>query len=251
MWMKDLETGRESNLTASPEDEATPIISADGSKVAYIATRDIYVVPASGGMARTVCEGCGGALSHWSRSGERLIFYGPAPPEIGFRFQIAMLTLSSSEVTGLAGDERPLADPRFSPDGNWFAFHTLDLARDRRQVFILPVRTADLPIKRDEWIAVTDGSGSDGRVAWSPDGNLLYFLSDRDDFRCVWAQRLDPETKKPVGSAFGVYHAHRRRRSMMNVNPGVIGLSVARDKLAISMREITGNIWMMEPASEK
>ena len=253
LWMKDIETGRESNLTASPEDEGRPIISADGSKVAYRGgpARDIYVVPASGGMARNVCEGCGGALSHWSRSGERLILFGRAPPETGFRRQVAMLTLSSSEVTGLAVDELPLADPRFSPDGNWFAFHTLSAARDRRQVFIAPVRTADLPIKRDEWIAVTDGSGSDGRVAWSPDGNLLYFLSDRDGFRCIWAQSLDPEAKKPVGSAFGVYHAHQRRRSMMNVNPGAISLSVARDKLAISMREITGNIWMMEPASEK
>ena len=202
-------------------------------------------------MARNVCEGCGGAQLHWSKSGERLIFHGAAPPETGFRFQIAMLTLSSSEVTGLAGDELPLPDPRFSPDGNWFAFHTLSSARDRRQIFIAPVRTADLPIERNERIAVTDGSGSDGRVDWSPDGNLLYFLSDRDGFRCIWAQGLNPETKKPVGSAFGVYHAHQRRRSMMNVNPGVIGLSVARDKLAVSMREITGNIWMMEPASEK
>ena len=252
VWMKDVETGRESNLTASPEDERTAIISADGSKVAYrIATTDIYVVPASGGMARNVCEGCGGALSHWSRSGERLIFYRRAPPETGFSNLIAVLTFSSSEVTGLAGAEQFLADPRFSPDGNWFAFHASNIARARRQIFIAPVRATDLPIKRNEWIAVTDGSGSDSRAAWSPDGNLLYFLSERDGSRCVWAQRLDPKTKKPVGSAFGVYHAHQRRRSMMNVNLETIGLSVARDKIAITMREITGNIWMMEPASEK
>ena len=38
---------------------------------------------------------------------------------------------------------------------------------------------------------------------------------------------------------------------MMNVNIGAIGLSVARDKIAISMREITGNIRMMESASEE
>ena len=34
---------------------------------------------------------------------------------------------------------------------------------------------------------------------WSPDGNLLYFLSSRDGFLCLWAQWLDPSTKHPLG----------------------------------------------------
>jgi len=33
---------------------------------------------------------------------------------------------------------------------------------------------------------------------WSPDGKLVYFISTRDGFRCVWAQRLDA-AGKPAG----------------------------------------------------
>ena len=37
---------------------------------------------------------------------------------------------------------------------------------------------------------------------WSPDGNLLYFLSERDGFRCIWGQKLDPASKRPLGAPF-------------------------------------------------
>ena len=82
---------------------------------------------------------------------------------------------------------------------------------------------------------------------WSPDGKLLYFLSERDGFRCIWAQRLDPATKHPSGAAFPIRHFHTSRRSLATVgDPLYIGLSVAVDKLVFSMTERTGNIWMTE-----
>jgi len=48
----------------------------------------------------------------------------------------------------------------------------------------------------------------DRYVWWSPDGNLLYFISERDGFVCLWAQRLDPATKHPQGAAFPIRHFH-------------------------------------------
>jgi hypothetical protein len=56
-----------------------------------------------------------------------------------------------------------------SPDGRWLAFHTVAASRERRQVFIAPFRTTNLPIGRGEWIPITDGLGSDGLAAWSLD----------------------------------------------------------------------------------
>ncbi|HYI95440.1 MAG TPA: hypothetical protein VEX68_18005, partial [Bryobacteraceae bacterium] len=64
-----------------------------------------------------------------------------------------------------------------------------------------------------------------------------------DGFMCIWAQRLQPETKLPAGAAFGVHHFHTSRRSLANVWLGPLETSVARDALVFNLGEVTGNIW--------
>ncbi len=110
-------------------------------------------------------------------------------------------------------------------------------------MFIVPFRGEAL-IPEREWIAVSNGSSWDDKPRWSPDGNLLYFTSDRDGFVCLWAQRLNPATKRPIGAPFVIYHVHLARRSMANVGHGPLEISVARDKIVFNMAELTGNIWM-------
>ena len=46
-----------------------------------------------------------------------------------------------------------------------------------------------------------------GQASWAPDGDLIYMVSERDTFRCIWAQRLDSR-KHPVGSPLPVKHFH-------------------------------------------
>ena len=67
-------------------------------------------------------------------------------------------------------------------------------------IFILPVR--DHSVTQQDLIAVTDGSGYDIVPEFSPNGNVLYFFSQRDGARCLWAQRLDPGSKRPAGAPF-------------------------------------------------
>src|SRR5262249_17481492 len=135
-----------------------------------------------------------------------------------------------------------LFQPQFSPDDRWVSFN--GTAAGRSRIFVAPVRGAGL-IPESEWIAITD-SVWDDKARWSPDGNLLYFISDRDGFRCIWAQRLEPASKRPLGPAIPIYHAHEARRSMMNVGSGPLEISVARDKIVFNMSEQTGNIWMLQ-----
>ena len=143
-------------------------------------------------------------------------------------------------------DYWPMAS-RFSPDDRWIALHFVLPPGDRRQIFIVPFRNGT-PGDLSDWRAVTDGSGSDARPAWSPDGNLLYFLSDRDGSNCIWAQPLDSATKRPAGAAFGVLHLHQARNRVFN--SGAFRLAVAQDKIVFSMPELTGNIWMMKTSKE-
>lgn len=85
----------------------------------------------------------------------------------------------------------------------------------------------------------------DGEVeAWSPDGNLLYATSKRDGHLCIWAQRLHPVTKRPVGVPFAVFHSHDARLSLANQTENT--LSLAGNTIVFSMGERTGNIWMAE-----
>jgi Tol biopolymer transport system component len=81
---------------------------------------------------------------------------------------------------------------------------------------------------------------------FSPDGSRLYFFSQRDGARCIWVQRLDPATKKPVGPPEPVYHFHSARRSPIYNRSGQNAASVARNKIALQITERLGNIWMAE-----
>jgi dipeptidyl aminopeptidase/acylaminoacyl peptidase len=112
-------------------------------------------------------------------------------------------------------------------------------------VFVAPFGEKE-SVRQKEWIPVTGDGANDRNPRWSPDGNLLYFLSERDGFRCVWAQRLDPRTKRPRGEPFGVQHFHYARLSLMHeTDPAGVDLSVAGDRLVLSVFERTGNVWML------
>jgi hypothetical protein len=135
--------------------------------------------------------------------------------------------------------------PRFSPDGRWVVFHAVS-GPVNRTIYVARLREGT-PLDKKDWMAVTDGSTLDREPVWGPDGRLIYFLSERDGSRCVWAQYLDHETKKVQGGPFPVYHSHLARRSLGNVpNTAQIGLSVAPGKLVLALNELTGTIWMAE-----
>jgi len=251
VWIKDLESGSEVALTNSPVVEGYPKISGDGSKVVYRVIEDpkqaLYVLAASGGAPEKVCEDCG-LPTHWSSDGRRILF------EPGSR--IARLVLfnvgSKQKIELLQQPMYGLHAARFSPDDRWIAYHA-DNGPFTRQIFIAAFH-GETALGENEWIPVTDGAAMDHSPYWSPDGNLLYFLSERDGFRCIWAQRLQAATKRPAGPALPIRHFHTARHTLlMNVvaSPWEVGLSVIRDKMLFSLDELAGNIWMAKLEGQK
>jgi hypothetical protein len=97
------------------------------------------------------------------------------------------------------------------------------------------------PPPESEWVAVTGEAGSDAHPWWSPDGSLLYFVSPRDGFPCIWTQRLDPATRRPEGAPAEFYHFHGARQIL---NRNIMGPGIARDKLVFTLLELTGNVWL-------
>jgi Tol biopolymer transport system component len=246
VWFKDLATQHDVPLTATPAvEEGYPCLTADGSRVAYRVIEEpkqaIYVVETGGGAPRKICGDCG-LPTDWSRDGRWLLFEpGARIPGIG------LLDVSTGLVEEIAVHAAyKLHSASFSPDSRWVAFHA-ETAPDTRRIFVARMQGNTLG-GESQWIPVTAGTDVDLAPVWSPDGNLLYFISERDGFRCIWAQRLNPVAKTAAGQPFAVQHFHTAARALLTnfrANPSQIGLSASTKGLVYSLEELRGNIWTM------
>jgi serine/threonine protein kinase/dipeptidyl aminopeptidase/acylaminoacyl peptidase len=254
IWIKDLQTGRETDLTPTPADQFHPRIAADGSKVSYSETNagvySLYTMTlgsaADGsirpGVPKKLCDGCRYSWQ-WTWDGTRVLFdsgLGAAG-----RPYIKVADVSSGETNTLISHAQyNLYQSNSSPDGRWVAFLAhIDTLHAR--LFIVPFRpgpeaSEEVP---GDWTPVTGGQARDDKPRWSPDGNSLYFISDRDGFLCFWAQQLDAATKRPVGPPLAIYHLHSASRSIMNVGLAALEPALARDLMAFNVAETTGNVW--------
>jgi serine/threonine protein kinase/Tol biopolymer transport system component len=239
IWILDVESGKESQLTFTPFGVAAPLISKDGSKVYYTTygKRKVYVMAARGGESAGVCDDCG--TWNLSNDGANILYwYSTAKPIVS----IGLIQVSTGRKLELIRHPQySLYQPHFSPDDRWIAF-LAKTGQDRSRIYVIPFK-GPVPSSVADWIPVTDGENVDDKPRWSPDGNLMYFISERDGFRCIWAQHLDNSTKHPVGTPFAVYHFHAHRRSLTNVGLGPLEISVAHNALIFNLGEVTGNIW--------
>jgi eukaryotic-like serine/threonine-protein kinase len=252
VWIKDLDSGKETALVATPLDETSqprmlagrehPEISPDGSKIGYTSFANqkgsIHVLSNGEALPLKVGE----AFTYircWSPDG-KIVFktFGAPNP-------IELLDPSSGKRSEIVRHPSlDLFSGNFSPDGRWLVFEGFD-NEDKSRIFVGRYRGETI-IPEKEWIEVTDGSSFDDKPRWSPNGNAIYFVSKRDGFLCLWTQPLDPATKRTRGVPLALYHFHSARHSLSNQGIGLLEISVARDKLVFSLHELTGNIWMTE-----
>jgi hypothetical protein len=222
------------------------MVTPDGRKVAYNTadSRGVFayidVVPSGGGVPERLCDDCGN-LWGWSSDGRLILFVVECQPRLAFVG--AVDTVAHMTVDFLKHPRYSLVQAHLSPDDKWTVVVAQDFGPGRTQILLVP-RTGTVAPPEDEWIAVTDGSSFEDKPRWSPDGRTIYFTSDRDSFRCLWAQRLDPVTRHPVGPPLHVYPFHTARRSLLNTGVLRLEIAVARDKIVFNLGEITGNIWL-------
>jgi Tol biopolymer transport system component len=234
IWLMDVASRHKRKLTPLSGWDYRPEISRDGTKLAYHDITDsgkvsLMVADVTSfeqpGTPHEVCgEQC---VIPWSWWGDNRGFLA------------TMVGVQSIGYVAAAGGVVEYAKGRLfqahpSPDGKWMVIMDGSMKIARLQDGKLP--------DHSQWKPT--GEGGD-LYRWSPDGNTIYFISSRDKFRCIWARRLDPATKDPVGEAFPVYHSHGARLSMQSlVDSGSVGLAVARDRVVFTQAERAGNIWM-------
>jgi TolB protein len=128
------------------------------NEIAYVSDAKIYRADPSGRHRRLVTEGLS---PDWSPDGKRLVLIRPAQPGLIGRIHVVGRRGHGLQAIGKRKD---LADPVWSPDGRWLAFHGFELGVHKRRF---------LPHARIFEIAQTQTGSEGGFVtsfdaAWQP-----------------------------------------------------------------------------------
>ena len=238
IWLRDLATNEDTPVTVGLESELRGVISPDGTKVVFGRAEEgktnVYLTQIGRSGEKLLLEDVGGHMD-WTPDGKKILFYTTSP----IRWKTVDVETGQQQDLGLQHSQYAVHSVRFSPDQNWVSFKLL------HSTVHVAKMVGGAAQDEDQWIAVGDPLDR-GHSWWSPDGNTLYFLSIRDDFRCIWAQSLDPATKQPQGPLKAVQHLHGRFRYDL-VGGSYFGYALTADKHYLPLRETKGNIWLAEP----
>jgi Tol biopolymer transport system component len=216
------------------------VVSGDGKVIVYSDPNHVgFRMRLNQGTPEQICSSC-----DW-------------PTHVNFDGSAALFDSSNEErlIRWSNGGIKPLIggpDPkhrkqyggRFSPNGRWVAFCAGAFDGDAREILVVP-NAPDRDLREDEWISISEGETSDREPYWSPDGRRLFFISDRDGFRCIWARDVDPETGHPIGPATAIAHFHSTRELLRGPmpSPGSIGLTATAKALVFTVARSIGNLW--------
>jgi Tol biopolymer transport system component len=243
IWSARPPDGQPISLTSNEAFESIPRLSTDSRQVAFSVNeqgdRIMYTVDTDGKGATTrVCDQCGAPIA-WTPAGG--IIYQALNPIATFA-----LFQEGERRMLFTATPHPIYAGHLSQDGRWFVFKG-DLDDHRTRVFATPFAPDILPIDSGSWIEITEGESWDDIPRFSPDNRIIYYSSDRDGFRCIWARRFDPEAQRPVGEAFPMRHFHGMDLSLSGLSLNEFELSVGPDQLVFPLLKQSGNVWMLSP----
>ncbi|HKR13973.1 MAG TPA: S41 family peptidase [Pyrinomonadaceae bacterium] len=169
-----IEKGPTRNLThSSGAMDKWPSWSPDGSQIAFVSDlsgeEELYLIPQDGSKPAEQITRGGAAMRYqpeWAPDGKRLAFSDKDG-------KVFILTLADRKVTEIADARRgQVRDYIWSPRGNFLAF-TMPNENQFSSIYVWSAN--DGQMRR-----VTEDTVNSYSPTWDPQGNYLYFLSDRE-----------------------------------------------------------------------
>jgi tricorn protease len=170
-----IEKGPTRNLThSSGSHDKWPAWSPDGSQIAFISDmsgeEELYIVPQDGSKPAAQITRGGSAMRYqpdWSPDGKYIAFSDKDG-------KIWVVTVTDRKLVEVVDSPRnQVRDHTWSPRGNYLAFSMATTGSGFSSVYVWSA--GDGKVRR-----VTEGTFNAYNPAWDPQGNYLYYLSDRE-----------------------------------------------------------------------
>jgi hypothetical protein len=153
----------------------------------------------------------------WSPDGKQIAFTGTKNGQE----DLFVITVDSKEVVQLTNDLYSNRHPAWSPDGTKLAFTTDagDFSNPAKLQFG-PSNLAIYDLKEKTTYLLTNNTANDFTPAWSPDGTMLAFISDRSGLCNIYLLDFDKvKRSRPLSSV------PKPIIRVTNVNTGIVGLT--------------------------
>jgi Tol biopolymer transport system component/DNA-binding winged helix-turn-helix (wHTH) protein len=246
LWVQSLSDPRLPPVLAADQGPLTPQWSPDGKQLAY--ARDgprsnesqvsIWSLDTHTERLLTAPSAIWKLPYDWSPDGRELLI--ARGTENNSRMEIWSVPISDwredreRKIAGESGYD--LWQPHFSPDKRWIVFEGVKAGDSALYV---------IPAEGGRWIQIPPLGHWDDKPQWSPDGKIIYYVSETHGFFNVWGIHFDPSRGTPIGKPFRVTRFESPNLMIPTYIPPV-GLSIAKHELSINLAEASGSIWMLE-----
>lgn len=213
--------GQALQLTSQPSYECNPVWSPDGKTIAFASDRngnfDVFVIPAEGGQPKQLTFNSTSEIPTTFTTDGKQVLYSAAiqDPASSMSFPTSRQPELYSVPVGGGRAKQVLASPaedvKYSANGDFIIFHDQKGFEDALRKHHTSSVTRDIwryDFKSGKFTNLTNRAGEDRSPVLSPDGNTVYFLSERNggSFN-VWkfplanpqnATQVSSFTKNPV-----------------------------------------------------
>ncbi|WP_375446925.1 DPP IV N-terminal domain-containing protein [uncultured Fibrella sp.] len=204
IWTVPAAGGEARLLVAHADNESRPLYSPDGKYLAFGSTRsgngDIYLLTLeTGDLRRLTYDDGAESLTAWSKDG-KMVYFQSTSRDIASMNDIYRVAISGGTPMPVTADR--YASEFFgtpSPDGSTLAFSARGISAaqwwrkgsshlDQTEIWTCKIGTkkGDKPI----YERLTEGGAKELWPLWSPDGQTLYYMSDRNGSQNLWSKPL-------------------------------------------------------------